>query len=131
EDPPEEKKPRLFVLAIGVNDQSTEQVGRQWAVNDVQALAEKLQSSKKQLFREVLNYELTGAEVTRESLLGGFQWLKRYMQPDDVGVILFVGSIGADAEGAPQLMAFGAGDVSGISQQEIEQAVQATKGRLH
>ena len=55
--------------------------------------AEKLQSSGKQLFREVLTYELTGAEVTRESLLGGFLWLKRYMQADDVGVVMFVGAL--------------------------------------
>ena len=66
--------------------------GRQWAVNDVRALAEKLQSNGKQIFREILTYELKDAEVTRESLLGGFQWLKRYMQTDDVGVVkIFVG----------------------------------------
>jgi hypothetical protein len=129
QDPSPATKPRLFVLAIGVNDGGTDGATRQWATNDVQALAEKLQSSGKQLFREVLTHELIGADVTRESLLGGFQWLKRYMQPDDVGVVMFVGKIGADENGMAQLMAATGG--AGMSQQEIEQVVQSTRGRLH
>ena len=116
QDLPPATKPRLFVLAIGVNDEPTDKTGRQWATNDVQAIAEKLQAGGKKLFREVLTYELTGAEVTRESLLGGFQWLKRYMQPNDVGVVVFVGRVGTDSSGAAQLMAAGGGQPACLSE---------------
>lgn len=85
-------KPTLYVLAVGVNRyESSELDPLSFAAKDARDFAAAWQPQKGRLYRDVVVQVLTDKEVTKASVLTGFDWLANKVTARDVAVVLLSG----------------------------------------
>jgi len=83
--------PRLFVLAIGVNDYEDQAIRLKYAVPDAQALADGIGKAGRGLYDSVNVTVLSDADVRRGKLDATFADLARQIRPTDVFVFSIAG----------------------------------------
>lgn len=84
-------KPRLYILAMGIDDYAQESFALRYAVNDATALADNVARAGNGLYSEIFTHMLTDDEVTRENLEQTFASLARTIRPNDVFVFFSAG----------------------------------------
>lgn len=84
-------KPRLFVLAAGLDDYTDRQFKLNYSVADAEAMARALVMSGQPLYQNVEVKLLRNAEVTREGLDEAFREIAPRIQPSDVFVLYLAG----------------------------------------
>lgn len=95
---PEANKPRLFVLAIGVNDYFDSRMRLAFAVPDAKRLASALETAAAGHYESAETILLTDENVTREKLEATFKSLGQRMRPSDV-LIFFAAGHGVTRDG--------------------------------
>jgi WD40 repeat protein len=84
-------KPRLYVLAVGINEYRDKNLELKCAVNDAVELEKTFRARSTALF-DVQTQVLTDAKATRQAILEeGFGWLKKNMKGHDVAVVFYAG----------------------------------------
>lgn len=88
-----EKRPNLYVLAIGVSDHRQSELKLRFPAKDAQDLTALLRGQERSLYGAVTARVLTDKDATRDNILDGLEWLQRQPSAPDV-VILFLGGHG-------------------------------------
>lgn len=90
---PEEERPRLWLLAVGVSRYARPALAMTpgLAASDATDLAKLLDAQKGALYREVKVRVLTDAQATRDQVLDGLEWLARVASARDVVVVQLAG----------------------------------------
>ncbi len=86
-----QKKPKLHILSIGVNDYWQGSLKLNYAVPDATALADELVKGGKMLYRSVDVTKLLDKEVTVKNIGKTFVALSKKIAPDDVFVFFIAG----------------------------------------
>ncbi len=85
------RKPRLFVLAIGVNDYQEESLRLKFSVNDANAVGKALGIAATGRYEEVVLQTLVDKHVTRSGLEAAFAGMAGKMTPQDSFVLYVAG----------------------------------------
>jgi WD40 repeat protein/uncharacterized caspase-like protein len=91
-------RPRLFVLAAGVNNYADGRLKLNYAVSDTQAVASAFQTAGDGLYESINVTTLTDADVTMDRLEKAFGQLASEVKPTDV-FVLFVAGHGRTKDG--------------------------------
>ena len=84
-------KPRLHILALGINDYALETIALRHAENDATALAQAFAQAGNGLYSEIFTHLLLSEDVTREKLHETFSTLATAIRPNDVFVFFSAG----------------------------------------
>lgn len=85
------KKPRLFVVAAGIDKYRDRSLWLNYAAKDAEALSQALRKNTGALFEEVRGTELRNEEVSREGLGHVFTTVSAQVRPEDVFVLFLAG----------------------------------------
>jgi uncharacterized caspase-like protein len=91
--------PKLYVLAIGISRYPQATFALHFAAKDAQDVATVLRRQQGRLYRAVEVKLLTDAEVTRDAILDGLEWLQRQTTNRDVATVFVAGHGVNDANG--------------------------------
>jgi WD40 repeat protein len=125
-------KPRLYVLAVGINKYKDRNLQLGCAVNDAVELEKTFRARSKELF-EVRTRVLTDGEATRAGVLGGLGWVKESMSAQDLAVVFYAGHGEKDAGGfylLPQDVDVGRLADTGISGEELKRRLADLPGKV-
>lgn len=89
-----DSKPKLYVLAIGINKYSKPEGGLtnlMYAVQDATEFAEEIKKQKGGLYSDVTVKTLTDEKATRKEILGALAWIMRANVGNDVAMIFLAG----------------------------------------
>jgi len=105
------KKPKMYVLAIGINEFKNPKLELQYAVADAKLFVEVLKESAKELFEKIeVRLLTTKEETTKESIKAALEGM-RGISPEDV-FVFYVASHGIAEEGEYFLFTSNVGSVS-------------------
>jgi WD40 repeat protein len=90
--------PRLFVLAVGINDYFDSRLRLNYAASDAQSFADALKLAGRNLFEVVNVSTVLNQEATRDHIGADIDKIARGMKPSDVFVFFLVGH-GATLDG--------------------------------
>src|SRR5262249_27283725 len=88
--PPKAEEPKLYLLAIGINDYQDKKLALRFAVRDAQELAKSIDKHSKPIYRAPEIKILTDQDATQKGILEGLEWLKK-ARPEDVVVVFYAG----------------------------------------
>jgi WD40 repeat protein len=83
-------KPRLFLLAIGIDNYAARALQLHCAVKDAEGMAETFAQKGAPLF-DVQTRVLVNGAAKRADIVDGLEWLKGNVKPQDVAVIFYAG----------------------------------------
>jgi hypothetical protein len=83
-------RPKMFVLAVGINAYKDRNFRLSCSVNDASEVAKTLGERSQPLY-DVQTRLLTNDRATRLGIVNGLQWLKENVRPADVVVVFFSG----------------------------------------
>jgi WD40 repeat protein len=125
-------KPKLFLLAVGINEYANRKLTLNCAVNDATDLARTFERASGPLF-DVHARVLTNTDATRAGILEGLKWLKS-MAPQDVAVIFYAGHGEKDDQGRfyllPQEVDIARLAATGISGETLKEHLADMRGRV-
>jgi WD40 repeat protein len=84
-------KPKLYVLAIGVNKYEDKNLTLQFAAKDAKDFAESLLKEKGGLYRDVVVKVLTDEKATKDEIIDGFEWISKETTSNDVAMVFLAG----------------------------------------
>ena len=90
----ESQKPRLHMLAVGVNEYRDKELALRFAVNDAKQLLEAFQQNcvgKENRHRAIVPHILVNADATRERVVQELKAMKQEAKPGDLAVFFFAG----------------------------------------
>jgi WD40 repeat protein len=125
-------RPRLFLLAVGINAYADRNLELRCAVNDARDLAGTFVDKAAALF-EVQKKVLTDHEATREGIVSGLNWLRANAGPQDVTVVFYAGHGETEEKSfylLPQDVRLKELKKSGISGEELKQHLAELPGRV-
>lgn len=95
------KPPKLFVLAVGINEYANPNYHLNYAVNDASSFVEVLSNNNKGLFEEVIVLELFNEKAQKTEVKKAFQNLSTQASVNDVFVFYYAGHgvVGEGVEG--------------------------------
>jgi hypothetical protein len=85
------EKPRLYLLAVGVNRYAQEAMSLKFARADAEALAALFQKRGKSLYRDVLPTSLPDDKATKAAILKALDDIARQARPQDTLVVFLAG----------------------------------------
>jgi hypothetical protein len=83
-------RPKLFLLAVGINAYADKNLTLKCAVNDATELARTFVQASGPLF-DVQTRVVTDRDATRSGIRDGLKWLKESVKAQDVAVIFYAG----------------------------------------
>jgi WD40 repeat protein len=85
-------KPRLYALAIGVNNYASDELQNlKFSAKDAEDFAAALLRQKGGLYHDVDIRLLVNEDATKDEILGGFDWLERETTSKDIAVVFLSG----------------------------------------
>lgn len=87
----EQLQPKLFLLAVGINDYWDSRIKLNFASGDAKALSDAVSVAGKQLYREVVVVSLLDRDATRDKLDKAFGDISRQARPQDVFIFFLAG----------------------------------------
>jgi uncharacterized caspase-like protein len=127
------KKPALYVLAIGVSDYANPGYKLNFADQDADALAQRLQQEQGGLYREVQVKALTNAQATRAGILKAFSFVKQ-MSQDDLAIVFIAGHGIKDPQGEFFFLPHDGDDdellVTSVKWTDFKSLVQSLPGKI-
>ncbi len=125
-----ERRPRLFVLAVGVSDYRTPAYKLGLPAKDATDFAGVLKAQAGRNYAEVQTRVLTNAKATRANIEAEFAWLRNAPGVDDIG-ILFLAGHGLNADGGEYHFLPYDGDHKTLTQTAVpESAIRETLGNM-
>ncbi len=86
-----DKRPRLFLLSIGVSKYANANYNLRFAAKDARDFADTLARQHGRFYRSVEVKSVADAGATREAVREGLKWLRDVTAPDDVGMLYLAG----------------------------------------
>lgn len=106
------ERPRMFVLALGINKYRMKEYQLSYAASDATSLAKALSMVGSSLFSKVTTKALIDEQVSEAGIAGAIDQIAREAKPEDV-FVLFLGGHGKSIAGRyycyPQTLDFAAG----------------------
>jgi WD40 repeat protein len=132
--PPEDIKPSLFVLAIGIADYRVPELKLKFAAKDADDIKTLFAHQDGRAYRHVEVVSLKDGEATRANLLRALEWLSSAPSSRDVAM-LFMAGHGADDRGGqyffvPQDVGPKEAFVHGLPYLDIRVALEQVAGRV-
>ncbi len=129
-----DRKPRLYVLAIGVGKFSDAQVPPlDLTSKDVRDFVTEIKKQQGKLYRQVDVKLLVDQGATRDSIMDGLDWLQRQVTQHDVGILFVAGHGDNDAELGyiyiPHNFSFDAKRRTAVSFKEFQKTLDALTGK--
>lgn len=93
------RKPRLFVLAVGVSRYADEAYKLNYAAKDAEDFVAAIRQQKGRLYRDVQVRLLPDAEASRNAVLDGLEWLELNTGARDVAMLFMSGHGSQDSHG--------------------------------
>lgn len=84
-------KPKLYLLAIGINDYTKGLKRLSYASKDAEDFAKAMKRQKGGIYKEVIVKSITNTEATKDHILGGLDWLEKEATSRDVVMLFFAG----------------------------------------
>jgi uncharacterized caspase-like protein len=85
------KKPKLYVLAIGIIAYENADYKLNFAANDAKSMVEALKKLKGGLYEDAIVKTLIDKDATRENMQDAFQWIQEQTTQHDVAMIFYAG----------------------------------------
>jgi WD40 repeat protein len=89
--PPNERRPNLHVLAIGVTQYADQQLNLLFPAKDAQDMAQVLKAQEGKLYNSVTVRLLTNQEATQQAITEGLAWLQSTAKTGDVSMLFMAG----------------------------------------
>ena len=89
--PPPTRKPRLFVLAIGVSQYQRPDLRLTFADHDAEQLVAAMTAQQEREYASVSTKLLVNGQATRAAVIEGLNWLQSQVAADDVGLLFLAG----------------------------------------
>ena len=86
-----QKKPDLYVLAVGISKYKDTNLQLEYADKDAEAVVKLFTSQKGGMFNDVKVRMIVNEEATREAILEGLGWLREEATPYDLRVVFLSG----------------------------------------
>ncbi|MEI6738467.1 MAG: caspase family protein, partial [Pseudomonadota bacterium] len=86
-----DKRPTLYLLAIGVSEYFKSEYDLAFAAKDAQDLSGVFKQQSGLFYKKVESRLLSNKLATRQSIIDGLNWLKTAATADDVGVLFLAG----------------------------------------
>ena len=128
-----ERRPALFVLAVGVSKyQSTDIPSLRYAAKDAGDLSTTLQRQRDLLYREITVRVLSDAQATLGQLREGLGWLIQSTGPEDLALVFLAGHGTNDPDGQYYFLPSDAqaDRQTLLSGQALQEALRAIAGRV-
>jgi WD40 repeat protein len=126
-------RPRLYLLAVGIDRYQVKNLQLGCAVNDATQLEKTFQDKSKGLF-QVQSRLLCDAKADRKGMLGGLRWLRANMRPEDTAVLFYAGHGEKDDRGRFYLLPQDVNPArladTAISGEVLKKELQDVKGRV-
>jgi WD40 repeat protein len=103
-----EKKPNLYVLAVGITDYEKEKYDLLFAAKDANDFSSVIGTQKDLMYNKVSLRLLTDKQASRDNILSGLDWLKQNCTAEDVAMIFLSGHGVNDNVGRFYYLPFGA-----------------------
>ncbi|RZK45556.1 MAG: peptidase C14, partial [Pedobacter sp.] len=128
------KKPKLYVLAIGVSKYTNPDYDLNYAAADARGISAALMKQKAGLYEDVIVKSLIDKEATREAIQDGLQWVQDQTTQKDVAMIFFAGHGINDNTGNFYMLPSGA-DVARLRStcvnfEDLKQTVSSISGKV-
>jgi WD40 repeat protein len=128
------RKPKLYVLAIGISQYTNPDYKLRFAHSDADAFAKSLIDQKGKLYGDVIVKPLLNGAATREAIQDGLQWIQEQTGQQDVAMIFFAGHGMNDNNGLFYMLPVGA-DVARLRStclnfEELKQTVSSIAGKV-
>ncbi|MBF0464813.1 MAG: caspase family protein, partial [Nitrospirae bacterium] len=94
------KKPKLYVLAIGISNYKDEDNKLMYSSKDAKDFAGVMEKQKGLLYRDVEVKVITDEIATRMNVLDGFDWILNNVTNKDIAMVLLSGHGYNDPDGA-------------------------------
>lgn len=88
---PQDLRPRLLVLAVGVSDYRDETLRLDYAADDARAVVKLFERQQGVIFREVITRSLPDEQATRAAIVKGLNWLEREGTQNDIRILFLSG----------------------------------------
>lgn len=128
------KKPKLYVLTIGISGYQNADLKLGYAAADANGFAAALVKLKGGLYGDVVVKSLIDQNATKDNILDGLEWIQRQTSQQDVAMIFYAGHGVNDNNGIFYMLPVGA-DVSrlrstGLNFEELRQTVSNIAGKV-
>ncbi len=128
----EPEKPALYIVAVGISQYHHAPL--KYAHRDATEIASVFAAHARELFQSPVIQECLDQAATRDQIIGGLEWLREQMTPEDVGIFFYSGH-GLQNERGDFFLCPSNGDpedVAGtcISSEVLKEYCETTRGRL-
>jgi len=137
EDKPKEvfiKKPRLYILAIGISEYQNADYKLNYAATDANGFITEISKQKGNLYEDVVIKKLVDKGATKESIEDGLQWIQDQTLQQDIAMIFYAGHGVNDNNGIFYMLPVGA-DINRLRStcvnfEELKQTVSNIAGKV-
>jgi WD40 repeat protein/uncharacterized caspase-like protein len=132
--PREARRPKLYVLAIGVSDYADPKLKLGFPAKDAEDFAKVMTGQSGGLYEGVEAKVLTNSEASRANVLSGLDWLSQTVTTGDVAMVFMAGHGVTDERGSfyylPSDAVVGQQHLGGISQDDIKRMLVALPSKV-
>ncbi|RYY83638.1 MAG: hypothetical protein EOO15_20995 [Chitinophagaceae bacterium] len=128
------RKPKLYVLAIGISAYQNADYKLNFADKDADAFVNTMVKQKGRLYNDVVVRKLTNNAATRDAIADGLEWIQRETSQGDIAMIFYAGHGINDNNGTFFMLPVG-GDMERIRAtclnfEELKQTVSNIAGKV-
>ncbi|RYZ20451.1 MAG: caspase family protein, partial [Chitinophagaceae bacterium] len=128
------RKPKLYVLAIGISDYQNAEYKLNYADKDADAFVAGVTSQKDKLYSDVVVRKLTNKDATRDAIQDGLEWIQQQTSQGDIAMIFYAGHGVNDNNGVFYMLPVAA-DVNRMRStclnfEELKQTVSSIAGKV-
>ncbi|RYY67650.1 MAG: peptidase C14 [Chitinophagaceae bacterium] len=128
------RKPKLYVLAVGISNYTNPDYKLNFADKDADAFVNGIRAQKGKLYGDVVVRKYLNADATRENIQDGLQWIQEQTGQGDVAMIFYAGHGINDNNGVFYMLPVGA-DVERVRStclnfEELRQTVSSIAGKV-
>ncbi|RYZ20450.1 MAG: peptidase C14 [Chitinophagaceae bacterium] len=128
------RKPKLYVLAVGISNYTNPEYKLNYADKDANAFVSGVSAQKGKLYGDVVVRKYLNADATRENIQDGLQWIQEQTGQGDMAMIFYAGHGMNDNNGTFYMLPVAA-DVNRLRStclnfEELRQTVSSIAGKV-
>ncbi|MEO5360644.1 MAG: caspase family protein [Nitrospirota bacterium] len=126
-------KPKLYILAVGINNYHTPLRRLKFASKDAEDFVSVMMKQEGKQYRGVERKLLIDSEATRRNIIEGLEWLQKETTPKDVAMVMLAGHGSSEPTGKYYFLPIDVDSCNirstAVSSTEIIETVVAIKGK--
>lgn len=131
--PPVDRRPKLYLLAVGVSRYANKDYNLGLAAKDARDFSRALEQQSGIYYQQVESRLLLDEQATRANILAGLRWLQTVTKPNDMAMLFVAGHGVADAADIYHFLPHDMKDTqvaqTGVSETQLRGTLAAIKGR--